>query len=93
MISQKEVLLQYKTDIMIRDRIVFGMTDSSARKRLFIEKQVTLKQAVQTIQTSERADDEFKRMGHEGEVISLKKTSSQRKSDNRASTKSTAIGN
>ena len=50
------------TDTMIRDRIVFGTTEHSARKHLFREKGVTLPGAVETIRTSEQ---ELTKMGHE----------------------------
>lgn len=67
-----EAKLDY-TDTMIRDRIVFGTTETSARKRLFREKEVTLGRAVETIRTSERAEEELKKMGHESEVHAVRR--------------------
>eukprot|EP00918_Siedleckia_nematoides_P081995 GHVU01179742.1.p1 GENE.GHVU01179742.1~~GHVU01179742.1.p1 ORF type:complete len:198 (-),score=22.95 GHVU01179742.1:81-674(-) len=61
------------TDTMIRDRVVFGTTETSARKRLFREKEVTLGRAVETIRTLERAEEELKKMGHDCEVYAVRK--------------------
>ena len=53
-------------DEMVRDRLVLGCKDTSARTRLFREKDCDLKKAIESLRISETTSEQLRKMEREG---------------------------